>query len=37
MVDALVSFGYSFEPLQKMTFSDLRDWLKVAIARGRQN
>jgi hypothetical protein len=35
IVDALVGFGYPFERLLKMTFSELNPWLKVAIERNK--
>lgn len=33
MVDALVSFGYPFDSLRKMPFSELSEWLAVALER----
>lgn len=36
IVDALVGFGYPFERLMKMTFSELRPWLEVAMERSKQ-
>jgi hypothetical protein len=37
MVDALVALGYPFSDLLKMTYSDLTDWLDVAVERSRRN
>lgn len=37
IVDALVSFGYPFESLIRMTFSELKEWLEVAIERVERN
>lgn len=33
IVDALVGFGYPFGDLRRMTFTELAEWLDVAIER----
>lgn len=33
IVDALVSFGYPFPSLIAMTFTELKEWLDVAVER----
>lgn len=33
IVDALVGFGYPFADLRRMTFTELQEWLEVAIPR----
>lgn len=37
IVDALVAFGYPFGELRKMTYTELTEWLDVAIKRGGNN
>ncbi len=37
IVDALVGFGYPFGELRRMTFTELSEWLQVAIERVRRN
>lgn len=37
IVDALVAFGYPFSDLRKMTYTELADWLDVAVKRVRNN
>ena len=37
IVDVLVSFGYPFGSLMQMTFSELTEWLDVAIERINRN
>lgn len=33
IVDALVSFGYPFQALMNMPFSELKEWLEIAMER----
>ena len=37
MVDALVSLGYPFGDLREMTYSELTEWLDVAVERSKRN
>ena len=37
IVDALVALGYPFGDLRKMTYTELTDWLDVAVSRGKTN
>lgn len=37
MVDALVTLGYPFGELRRMTYTELSEWLQVATERVNRN